>query len=66
MMFIARCSLFLIALQFIVIARYYTSLRLVRSKQQRTLNIIQLRFLGLWYECARLLNGQFIRKLSLI
>jgi hypothetical protein len=46
MMFIARCSLFLTALQFVAITRYYASLRLARNKQQRTLNTIQLRFLG--------------------
>jgi predicted acyltransferase len=46
MLFIARRSLFLTVLQLVAIASYYASLRLVRNKQQRTLNTIQLRFLG--------------------
>jgi hypothetical protein len=46
MMLIARCSLFFAALQFVAITRYYASLRLAKKKQQRTLNTIQLRFLG--------------------
>jgi hypothetical protein len=46
MMFIARCSLFFAALQLVAITSYYASLRLAKKKQQRTLNTIQLRFLG--------------------
>ncbi len=46
MMLIARRSLFLTALQLVVITSYYASLCLVRNKQQRTLSTIQLRFLG--------------------
>jgi hypothetical protein len=47
MVFIARRFLILAALQFVVIKRYYASLRLAINKNQRTLNSIQLRFLGL-------------------
>jgi hypothetical protein len=46
MVFIARCFLILTALQFVVITRYYASLRLAGNKNQRTLDPIQLRFLG--------------------
>jgi len=49
MMLIARRCLFFIALQFVVITRYYVSLRLARKKQQRTLNTAQLGTLGLKY-----------------
>jgi len=47
MVFIVRCFLILTTLQFVVITRYYASLRLAGNKNQRTLNPIQLRFLGL-------------------
>jgi hypothetical protein len=47
MVFIARCFLIPAMLQFVVITRYYASLRLTGNKNQRTLNPIQLRFLGL-------------------
>jgi hypothetical protein len=50
MVFIARCFLIPATLQFIVITRYYASLRLAGNKNQRTLNPIQLRFLGLILE----------------
>jgi len=46
MMLIAQCSLFFAALQFVVITRYYASLRLANNKQQCTLSTIQLRILG--------------------
>jgi hypothetical protein len=46
MVFIARCFLIFAALQFVVITRYYASLCLAKNKNQRTLNPIQLRFLG--------------------
>jgi hypothetical protein len=46
MVFIARRFLIPAALQFVVITRYYASLRLSGNKNQRTLNPIQLRFLG--------------------
>jgi hypothetical protein len=46
MMFIARFCLFLTALQLVAITSYYASLRLVRNKQKRAINAIQLRFLG--------------------
>jgi hypothetical protein len=46
MMLIARRSFFFTALQFVVITNYYVSLRLAKKKQQRTLNITQLRILG--------------------
>jgi len=46
MVFIARRFLIFAALQFVVITRYYASLRLAKNKNQRTLNPIQLRFLG--------------------
>jgi hypothetical protein len=45
-MFMARCSFCFVALQFVVITSYYVSLRLAKKKQQRTLNITQLRILG--------------------
>jgi hypothetical protein len=35
------------ALQFVAITRYYASLRLAGNKNPRTLNPIQLKFLGL-------------------
>jgi len=47
MMLIARRSFFFTALQFVVKMRYTVSLRLAKKKQQRTLNTIQLRILGL-------------------
>ena len=47
MVFIARRFLIFAALQFVVITRYYASLCLAKNKNQRTLNPIQLRFLGL-------------------
>jgi hypothetical protein len=47
MLFTARRILIPTALQFVVITRYYTSLRLAGNKNQRTLNPMQLRFLGL-------------------
>ncbi len=46
MMLIAHCSLSFAALQFVVITRYYASLRLAKNKQQCTLSPIQLRILG--------------------
>jgi hypothetical protein len=46
MVFIARRFLTPAALQFVVITRYYASLRLAKNKNQRTLNPIQPRFLG--------------------
>jgi len=46
MAFIARRCFFFATLQFVVITRYYVSLRLVKKKQQRTLYTIQLRILG--------------------
>jgi hypothetical protein len=46
MVFIARCFLIPATLQFVVITRYYNELRLAGNKNQRTLNPIQLRFLG--------------------
>ena len=46
MLLIAHCSLLFAALQFVVITRYYASLRLAKNKQQCTLSIIQLRVLG--------------------
>ena len=46
MMPITRRSFFFAALQFVVITRYYVSLRLANKKQQRTLNTTQLRILG--------------------
>jgi len=46
MVFIARRFLIPATLQFVVITRYYASLRLAGNKNQRTLNPIQLRFLG--------------------
>jgi len=47
MVFIARRFLIFAALPFGVITRYYTSLCLAKNKNQRTLNPIQPRFLGL-------------------
>jgi hypothetical protein len=47
MVFIARRFLIPAVLQFVVITRYYASSRLAGNKNQRTLNPIQLRFLGL-------------------
>jgi hypothetical protein len=47
MVFIARRFLIFAALQFVVITRYYASLCLAGNGNQRTLNPIQLRFLGL-------------------
>jgi len=44
MLIVSRCFFFS-ALQFIVITRYYVSLRLVKKKQQLTLNTTQLRIL---------------------
>jgi hypothetical protein len=41
-----RCLLIFAALQFVVITRYYAALCLAKNKNQRTLNPIQLRFLG--------------------
>ncbi len=46
MVFTARRFLIFAALQFVVITRYYASLCLAENKNQRTLNPIQLRFLG--------------------
>jgi hypothetical protein len=46
MMLIARRSFFFTALQFVVITRFYASLRLAKKKQQHTLNTTQLRILG--------------------
>jgi len=46
MMLIARCFLIFSALQFVVITDYYNELRLAKNKKQRTLNTIQLKFLG--------------------
>jgi len=46
MVFIARRLLIFAALQFVVITRYYASLCLAKIKNHRTLNPIQLRFLG--------------------
>jgi len=46
MVFTARRFLIFAALQFVVITRYHTSLRLAGNKNQRTLNPIQLRLLG--------------------
>jgi hypothetical protein len=46
MVFTARRLLILAALQFVVITRYYAALCLAKNKNQRTLNLIQLRFLG--------------------
>jgi hypothetical protein len=46
MVFTARRLLIFAALQFVVITRYYASLWLAKNKNQRTLNLIQLRFLG--------------------
>ncbi len=46
MVFIARRFLILAALQFFEITRYYAALCLAKNKNQRTLNPIQLRFLG--------------------
>jgi hypothetical protein len=47
MVFTARRLLIFAALQCGVITRYYTALCLAKNKNQRTLNPIQLRFLGL-------------------
>jgi hypothetical protein len=52
MLFTARRILIPTALQFVVITRYYTSLRLAGNKNQRTLNPMQLRFLGLRFKIA--------------
>jgi hypothetical protein len=46
MVFTARRLLIFAALQFAGIMRYYASLCLAKNKHQRTLNPIQLRFLG--------------------
>jgi hypothetical protein len=46
MVFIARRLLIFAALQFVVITRYYASFCLAGNKNHRTLNTIQLRFLG--------------------
>jgi len=46
MVFKARRFLIFASLQFVVIMRYYASLCLAKNKNQRTLNPIQLRFLG--------------------
>ena len=46
-MLIARRYFFFTALQLVAITSYYVSLRLAKKKQQRTLNITQLRILGL-------------------
>jgi len=46
MILIARRCFFFAALQFVVITRYYVSLRFAKKKQQRALNTIQLRILG--------------------
>jgi hypothetical protein len=46
MVFMARRFLIPAALQFLVITRYYDSLRLAGNKNKRTLHSIQLRFLG--------------------
>jgi hypothetical protein len=60
MVFIARCFLIPATLQFVVITRYYASFRLAGKKNQRTLNPIQLRFLGsmipVWFQNNYLLN----------
>jgi len=45
MVFIARRFLIPAALQFVVITRYYASLRFAKNENQRTLNPIQLKFL---------------------
>lgn len=47
MVLIARRFLIPAALQFVVITCYYASLRCAGNKNQRTLNSIQPRFLGL-------------------
>ena len=47
---IAHCCLFFSALQFVVITRYYASLRLAKNKQQCTLSTIKLRILGLYID----------------
>jgi len=44
MVFIARRFLIFAGLQFVVITRYYGSLRLAKNKKQRALNPIQPRF----------------------
>jgi len=46
MMLIARRSFFFAALQLVVVTSYCFSLCLAKKKQQRTLNITQLRILG--------------------
>jgi len=46
MVFMARRFLIPAALQFLVITRYNTSLRLAGNNNKRTLHFIQLRFLG--------------------
>jgi hypothetical protein len=46
MVFTARRFLIFVALQFVVITRYYNEFCLAENKNQRTLNPIQLRFLG--------------------
>ncbi len=46
MMFIARYCFIFAVLQFVVITRYYSSLRLAKKKQYRTLDTTQLRILG--------------------
>jgi hypothetical protein len=60
MVFIARCFLIPATLKFVVITRYYASLRLAGNKNQRILNPIQLRFLGsmipVWFQNNYLLN----------
>ncbi len=46
MMLIARYCFIFAVLQFVAITRYYSSLRLAKKKQHRTLNTIQLRISG--------------------
>jgi hypothetical protein len=46
MVFIAHRFLILATLQFVVITHYYASSRLAGNKNQRTLNPVQLRFIG--------------------
>jgi hypothetical protein len=46
MVFAARRLLIFAAVQFVVVTRYYASLRLAKNKDRRALNPIQPRFLG--------------------
>jgi hypothetical protein len=63
MVFTACRFLIFAALQFVVITRYYALLCLAKNKNQRTLNPIQLRFLGLIKKCLAATPGQGVSRI---